>query len=397
MSTCVTLIPAMSQILDRVLAAARQLGASDVHLKAGLPPIFRIKGDLRTVRDVPALTREAIAQFAVHMMNDRQRADFETNLDIDLAYGTPDGVRYRVNLFQQRGSVGMVLRLIPPEVPPFDRLNLPQTVLDLIGNNHRGVILVTGATGSGKSTSLAAMIDYVNTQHAFHIVTIEDPIEYTFRDKRSVLNQREIGFDTMSFARALRAALRQDPDVILVGEMRDFETAQIAMTAAETGHLVLSTLHTVDATETINRIVSMFPTHQQQQARLTLASVLRGVISQRLLPRADGKGMVPALEIMVNTERIREMIEEPTRTREIKDAISEGLHPYGMITFDQSLASLVKQRLVTYEEAVKHSTSPSDFALLFRGVSGTSSGWAANNAGDAKGADNEFEIEHFDK
>src|SRR5512138_2770589 len=380
----------MSQILDRVLTAARQLGASDVHLKAGLPPIFRIKGDLRTVRDVPALTREAIAQFAVHMMNDRQRADFEQNLDIDLAYGTPDGVRYRVNLFQQRGSVGMVLRLIPPEVPPFDRLNLPQTVLDLVGNNHRGVILVTGATGSGKSTSLAAMIDYVNTQHALHIVTIEDPIEYTFRDKRSVLNQREIGFDTMSFARALRAALRQDPDVILVGEMRDFETAQIAMTAAETGHLVLSTLHTVDATETISRIISMFPTHQQQQARLTLASVLRGVISQRLLPRADGKGMVPALEIMVNTERVREMIEEPTRTREIKDAIAEGLHPYGMVTFDQSLASLVKQRLVTYEEAVKHSTSPSDFALLFRGVSGTSSGFA-----ETKGAGNDdFEIEH---
>ena len=185
-------------------------------------------------------------------------------------------------------------------------------------------MLVTGATGSGKSTTLAAMIDYINTQHAYHIVTIEDPIEYTFRDKRSVLNQREIGFDTMSFARALRAALRQDPDVILVGEMRDFETAQIAMTAAETGHLVLSTLHTVDATETINRIVSMFPTHQQQQARLTLASVLRGVISQRLLPRADGKGMVPALEIMVNTERVREMIEEPTRTREIKDAICRG-------------------------------------------------------------------------
>jgi twitching motility protein PilT len=389
----------MSQILDRVLTAARQLGASDVHLKAGLPPIFRIKGDLRTVRDVPALTREAIAQFAVHMMNDRQRADFEQHLDIDLAYGTPDGVRYRVNLFQQRGSVGMVLRLIPPEVPPFDRLNLPQAVLDLT-NHARGIVLVTGATGSGKSTTLAAMIDYINTQQAYHIVTVEDPIEYTFRDKRSVLNQREIGFDTMSFSRALRAALRQDPDVILVGEMRDFETAEIAMTAAETGHLVLSTLHTVDATETVNRIISMFPTHQQQQARLSLASVLRGVISQRLLPRADGKGMVPAMELMVNTERIRELIEEPTRTREIKNAIQEGLHPYGMMTFDQSLAGLVKQRLVTYDEAVKHSTSPSDFALLFRGVSGSAQkSWTPGSGDSTIGApgNDEFEIDRFDK
>jgi twitching motility protein PilT len=390
---------AMSQILDRVLAAARQLGASDVHLKAGLPPIFRIKGDLRTVRDVPALTRESIAQFAVHMMNDRQRAEFEQHLDIDLAYGTPDGVRYRVNLFQQRGSVGMVMRLIPPEVPPFDRLNLPQAVLDL-ANHSRGIVLVTGATGSGKSTTLAAMIDYINTQSAFHIVTVEDPIEYTFRDKRSVLNQRELGFDTMSFSRALRAALRQDPDVILVGEMRDFETAEIAITAAETGHLVLSTLHTVDATETVNRIVTMFPTHQQMQARLSLASVLRGVISQRLLPRADGKGMVPALEVMVNTERVREMIEDPLRTREIKTAISEGLHPYGMMTFDQSLANLVKQRHVTYEEAVKHSTSPSDFALLFRGVSNShQQGWSPGSAADPQPGvtGHEFEIESFDK
>jgi twitching motility protein PilT len=395
----------MSQILDRVLNAARQLGASDVHLKAGLPPIFRIKGDLRTVRDVPALTREAIASFAVHMMSDRQRADFEQNLDLDLAYGTPDGVRYRVNLFQQRGSIGMVLRLIPPEVPPFDRLNLPQAVLDLAGHT-RGVILVTGATGSGKSTTLAAMIDYINTQQAYHIVTIEDPIEYTFRDKRSVVNQREVGFDTMSFARALRSALRQDPDVILVGEMRDYETAQIALTAAETGHLVLSTLHTVDATETINRIVSMSPTHQQLQIRLSLGATLAGVISQRLLPRADGKGMVPALEIMVNTDRVREMIEDPNRTREIKDAIAEGLHPYGMITFDQSLANLVKQRLVTYEEAIKHSTSPSDFALLFRGVSGgANTSWQAGASPAAASPDpgpgaignDEFEIDRFTK
>lgn len=389
----------MSQILDRVLSAARQLGASDVHLKAGLPPIFRIKGDLRTVKDVPALTREAIAGFAVHVMNDKQRGDFEEHLDIDLAYGTPDGVRYRVNVFQQRGSIGMVLRLIPPEVPPFERLNLPAAVLDLAGHS-RGVVLVTGATGSGKSTTLAAMIDFINQQHAYHIVTIEDPIEYTFRDKRSVVNQREIGFDTMSFSRALRAAMRQDPDVILVGEMRDFETAQIAITAAETGHMVLSTLHTGDATETISRIISMYPTHQQAQARLSLGSVLRGVVSQRLLPRADGKGMVPAVEVMVNTERVREMIEDPARTREIKTAISEGLHPYGMTSFDQSLAALVKDQLVTYEEAIKHSSSPSDFALLFRGVSGTASSWrGASTTGPTLGAmsHDEFEIERFDK
>src|SRR5689334_14614472 len=370
----------MTQLLDRVLAAARQLGASDVHLKAGLPPIFRIKGELRTVRDVPPLTKEVIAAFALHMMNERQKHEFETQFDIDLAYGTPDGVRYRVNVFQQRGQVGIVMRLIPPEVPSFERLNLPPQVLKL-ADEMRGLVLVTGITGSGKSTTLAAMIDYINTRQACHIVTVEDPIEYTFRDKRSVINQREIGFDTQSFSRALRAALRQDPDVILVGEMRDQETAAIAMTAAETGHLVLSTLHTADATETINRIISMYPSHQQQQARLSVAAVLKGVISQRLLPRADGKGMVPALEIMVNTERVREMIEDPVRTREIKDAIAQGLHPYGMITFDQSLAELVKQKMITYDEAVKHSSSPSDFALLFRGVSGGSAPYSGRAGG----------------
>src|SRR5689334_4973591 len=244
----------MTQLLDRVLAAARQLGASDVHLKAGLPPIFRIKGELRTVRDVPPLTKEVIAAFALHMMNERQRTEFENTFDVDLAYGTADGSRYRVNCFQQRGAVGIVMRLIPPEVPSFERLNLPPAVLKL-SDEMRGLVLVTGITGSGKSTTLAAMIDYINTRQACHIVTVEDPIEYTFRDKRSVINQREIGFDTKSFSKALRAALRQDPDVILVGEMRDQETAAIAMTAAETGHLVLSTLHTADATETVNRII----------------------------------------------------------------------------------------------------------------------------------------------
>jgi twitching motility protein PilT len=391
----------MSQVMDRVLNAARQLGASDVHLKAGLPPIFRIKGELRTVRDVPPLTRESIATFAVHMMNERQRQEFETTMDVDLAYGTSDGVRYRVNLFQQRGTVGMVLRLIPPEVPPFERLNLAETILKL-AQEQRGLILVTGVTGSGKSTTLAAMVDYINQQKAVHIVTIEDPIEYAFRDKRSVINQREVGFDTRSFAKALRAALRQDPDVILVGEMRDLETTEIAMTAAETGHLVLSTLHTVDATETIGRIISMFPTHQQAQARLALGGILRGVISQRLLPRADGKGMVPAIEIMTYTERIREMIEDPQRTREIKDAISQGKHPYGMQSFDQSLAQLVKEKLVTYEMALKNSSNPSDFALLFRGVSGGGGDeWqqeqVAKQAGGGHGGSSDLDIDRFGK
>jgi twitching motility protein PilT len=277
-------------------------------------------------------------------------------------------VRYRVNVFTQRGQVGMVMRLIPPDVPPFERLNLPSVVLKL-ADEERGLILVTGITGSGKSTTLAAMLDAINSKRAAHIVTIEDPIEYAFRDKRSVVNQRELGFDTTSFSRALRAALRQDPDVILVGEMRDLETVEIAMVAAETGHLVLSTLHTVDAVETVNRIISIFPPHQQSQVRMQLAGILRGVISQRLVQRADGKGMVPAVEVLVQTARVRELVEDPVRTKELHDAIKEGRHPYGMVSFDQSLTELVQRRLVTYEEAVRQSTNPDDFALYFRGVS----------------------------
>jgi twitching motility protein PilT len=358
----------MNTVLDRVLQAARQLGASDVHLKAGLPPIFRIKGDLRTVRDVPPLSKEAVQEFAFHMMNPRQKDIFEKTWDVDLAYATPDGVRYRVNVLQQRGMVGVVMRLIPPEVPSFEKLNLPKKVLEL-AEEHRGLILVTGITGSGKSTTLAAMVDYINASRACHIVTIEDPVEYAFKDRRSVINQREIGFDTSSFAKALRAALRQDPDVILVGEMRDLETTEIGITAAETGHLVLSTLHTTDAMETVNRIVSLYPPHQQAQARLQLCTALKAVISQRLVARADGKGMVPAIEILVSTARVRELIADPKRTREIHDAIAQGRETYGMISFDQSLTELVHKKFVTYQEALSASSNPDDFALYFRGVS----------------------------
>ncbi len=357
----------MNSIFDRVLQAARQLGASDVHLKVGLPPIFRIKGDLRTVRDVPPLSRDVIQTFALDMMNERQRETFESAWDVDLAYATSDGARYRVNVFQQRGNIGLVMRLIPPDVPPFEKLSLPRVVLDL-ADNERGLVLVTGVTGSGKSTTLAAMVDSINARRACHIVTVEDPIEYAFKDKRSVVNQREIGFDTLSFSKALRAALRQDPDVILVGEMRDLETIEIAMTAAETGHLVLSTLHTLDAVETVNRVVSVYPPHQQDQARLQLAGVLKGVMSQRLVPRADGKGMIPAVEVLVNTARVRELIADPKRTREIRDAIATGREPYGMVSFDQSLMDLVHRKLVTYEEALAQATNPDDFALRYRGI-----------------------------
>jgi twitching motility protein PilT len=358
---------AMNQILDHVLGAARQLGASDVHLKSGLPPVFRIKGDLRTLRDTPPLTAEVIATFAVNLMNDKQRDHFDKHHDADLSYGTPDGVRYRVNVFKQRGQTGMVLRIIPAEVPTFDRLNLPATVQKL-AEEQRGLILVTGITGSGKSTTLAAMIDFINRARAAHIVTVEDPIEFMHRDRRSVVNQREVGFDAESFARALRAALRQDPDVILVGEMRDEETIETALHAAETGHLVMSTLHTLDAVETVNRIIGMFPPHQQQQIRLALAAVLKGIVSQRLVARADGKGMVPAVEILVQTARTRELMEDPKRTREIRDAIAGGRNPYGMMTFDQCLTDLVQKRLITYETALASSTTPDDFALYFRGV-----------------------------
>jgi twitching motility protein PilT len=358
----------MTSVLDKVLGAARQLGASDVHLKVGLPPIFRVKGDLRTVANVPPLTKESIEEFGFGMMNPRQRDIFDKNWDVDLAYSTQEGYRYRVNILQQRGLMGVVMRLIPPNVPPFERLNLPPKVLEL-ADEERGLVLVTGITGSGKSTTLAAMVDYINSNRAVHIITIEDPIEYAFKDRRSVINQREIGFDTTSFARAQRASLRQDPDVILVGEMRDLETTEIALTAAETGHLVLSTLHTVDAVETVNRIVALYPPHQQGQARLQLCAVLKGVVSQRLVTRADKMGMVPAVEILINTARVKELIADSKRTREIHEAIATGRDPYGMISFDQSLTELVKNRFVTYDEALANATNADDFALFFRGVS----------------------------
>jgi len=357
--------------LDEILKIALKGGASDIHLKSGLPPMFRVDGALVPLKNGERLMSEDIQKMAFSIMNPVQKTRFEEYREADLAYGIPGLGRFRVNVFQQRGTVGIVFRVIPFGVKTIDQLHLPK-VVEKIAEEHRGLILVTGTTGSGKSTTLASMIEYINTQRTAHIMTIEDPIEFLIRDRRSIVNQREIGVDTQSFANALRAALRQDPDVILVGEMRDFETIETALTAAETGHLVMSTLHTLDATETINRIISVFPPYQQKQVRLQLATILKSVISQRLVPRADGKGRVPALEVMVSTARIKECISDKDRTKEIPDAISKGFTTYGMQTFDQSLMSHVKAGLITYEEALKHVSNADDFALRFRGIASTS-------------------------
>jgi twitching motility protein PilT len=279
--------------------------------------------------------------------------------------------RFRVNLFLQRSTIGIAIRVISIGTLSFEELHLPE-VIEKMALETRGLILCTGTTGSGKSTTLASIVDYINHNRSCHILTIEDPIEFLLRDKKSIINQREIGADTSTFAGALKSALRQDPDVILVGEMRDFDTVETAIMAAETGHLVLSTLHTLDAAETINRIIGVFPPYQHKQVRIQLGSILKGVISQRLVPRSDGTGRVPAVEVMINTTRIREYIEDKDKTRKIREAIAQGHVSYGMQTFDQSLMALHKDNLISMEEALRQASNPDDFALRVRGVSSTS-------------------------
>jgi twitching motility protein PilT len=300
-----------------------------------------------------------------------QREKFKENHELDLAYSVAGLGRFRCNVFQQRGTVGVVLRVIPTRIRNIDELGLPP-VLKRIASEERGLVLVTGTTGSGKSTTLAAMIDYINTTRAAHIMTVEDPIEYLHRDHHSIVNQREVAVDTSSFSLALRSALRQDPDVILVGEMRDFETVETALLAAETGHLVLSTLHTLDATETVNRIIAVFPPHQQRQIRIQLASVLKAAISQRLLPRADAVGRVPAVEVMVSTAFIRDCIVDKDKTSMIHGAIAAGTSQYGMQTFDQSIFGLYQHGLVTLDEALRWASNVDEFKLKVQGIATTS-------------------------
>jgi twitching motility protein PilT len=374
--------------LNEILQIALRGGASDIHLKAGLPPMFRVDGSLVPLKDGKRMPPEEVARMAFGIMNEFQKDKFKTSNEVDLAYGVPGLGRFRVNVFQQRGTIGAVLRVIPFKILSIKELMLPP-VLEKIALEERGLILVTGTTGSGKSTTLAAMIDHINATETNHILTVEDPIEFLIRDKRSIVNQREVGVDTNNFHQALKSALRQDPDVVLVGEMRDLETIETALLAAETGHLVMSTLHTLDAAETINRIISSFPPHQQKQVRIQLASVLKAVVSQRLVPRADGKGRVAAVEIMKVTARIREMVEDKDRTKEIPDAIAQGHVSYGMQTFDQSLMMLVRQQAITYQEALRQASNPDDFALRYQGISSTSdSKWDDfdNHPGEEKAA-----------
>jgi twitching motility protein PilT len=353
--------------INDLLKIAVERKASDLHLKVGSHPIIRIDGELVQLGEIKRLMQEDSIAMAFSIMNARQKQRFKEELEIDIAYSVPGLGRFRCNIFQQRGTVGLVLRVIPARIKTIRELMLPQ-VLSEICEERRGLVLCTGTTGSGKSTTLAAMIDAINGARTEHIVTIEDPIEFLHRDKRSIVNQREVDVDTRSFSYALRSALRQDPDVILVGEMRDYETIETALLAAETGHLVFSTLHTLDATETINRIIAVFPPHHQKQIRIQLGQVLRAVISMRLLPRSDGIGRVPAVEVMRVTPYIRDCIETKEKTKYIRDQIALGTSQYGMQTFDQSLFQLYKNGLITLEEALRRASNPDEFRLKVEGV-----------------------------
>ncbi len=356
--------------IDELLKIAIESDASDLHLKAGNFPIIRVHGKLKLLTSFPRLTVKDTFDLADQITNDYQKDLLEKEMDLDLAYSVAGFGRFRGSVYHQRGSVAIVLRVIPLEVKTIKELLLPE-ILEKTALEQRGLVLVTGTTGSGKTTTLAAMIDYINMHRVENIITIEDPIEYLHRDKKSTISQREVGMDVLDFSRGLRASLREDPDVILVGEMRDRETIETALLAAETGHLVLSTLHTLDAPETINRIVSVFAPHHQRQIRLQLASILKSVISMRLIPTKDGSGRVPAVEVMVNTPYISDCIQDREKTVLIRDAIAAGVSQYGMQTFDQSIYMLYKEGYISYEQGLRYSSSPDNFKLRVMGIRST--------------------------
>jgi twitching motility protein PilT len=347
--------------LDGVLHTLVERRGSDLHLTAGTPPVIRVDGELEPLEDYPRLTPRELQKAVYSILTQRQRETFENELELDLSYSIPGHSRFRVNVFQQRDSMGAVMRVIPYEILPIEKLGIPAQATNF-AYLPRGFVLVTGPTGSGKSTTLASLIDVVNTERSCHIMTVEDPIEFLHRHKRSIVNQRELGTDTHSFGAALKHVLRQDPDVILVGELRDLETIQVALTAAETGHLVFGTLHTQDAPQTIDRIIDVFPPHQQEQIRVMLAGALQGVVTQQLLKRADGSGRVVACEVMMATSAIRNLIREG-KTHQMYSAIQAGKQ-HGMVTMDQSLADLVHKHVVTYDQALERCNNVNDFNRL---------------------------------
>jgi twitching motility protein PilT len=352
---------------DGLITAAAARGASDIHLRAGHVPLVRRDGELERWTQVQPISASDLEGLANRMLSPMHRERLKTALEVDVAWQAPGVGRCRASVFHQRGTIAISLRLIPAKVPSLETLGLPPSVVELSAES-RGLVLVTGVTGSGKSTTLAALVDLVNRTRALHILTIEDPIEFVHQDAKAVITQREIGFDTMSYPSGLRSALRQDPDVILIGEMRDQETIETALVAAETGHLVFATLHTLDAPETVNRIIAAFPPHQQGQVRLQLARVLRAAISQRLLPRADGSGRALATEVLIGTPFVKDCIADPAKTSLIGDAIASGGSQYGMQTFDQSILALCQQNIVTIEEALHWVTNVEEFKMRLRGI-----------------------------
>ena len=337
--------------------------ASDIHIQAGAPPYMRIDGALKAYEGVPTLTAQQTEQIVLAMMNEAQRELFMHRHELDFAFTLPELARFRCNAFRQRGSVGMVMRVVQDSIPSFDTLGLPPATIAEFISQPRGLVLVTGPTGHGKSTTLAAMVDHINRKQPRNIITIEDPIEFLHSNQRSMVVQREVGLDTADFASALKYAMRQDPDVIMIGEMRDRATVEAAITAAQTGHLVLSTLHTLDAMRTINRIIDFFPPHEHDQIRLLLAESLLGIISQRLLPRADGEGRALALEILINTPLIRDYLRDEEKTSLIKDVLIED-NIRGMHTFDQHLVELFLQKRINKEDAMEMATSPHEFQVM---------------------------------
>ena len=356
----------ITSVLEKMIAAR----ASDLHLKAGTPPVVRVDGILYTL-DEPAPTAQDLRDATNHLLNPEQREHFATHSEIDLAFGISGLARFRANIFMQRGTPALALRHVPVEIPSFEDLGLPAAVREL-AFAPRGLVLVTGRTGSGKSTTLAAMIDAVNRTTTRNIITIEDPIEFLHRDRMSFIHQREVGLDTKSFHEGLRYVLRQDPDIILVGEIRNLETMSTALMAADTGHLVMSTLHTTDVVQTVQRIISFYPPHQHDEVRMSLAANLSAVVSQRLIPRRDGAGRAPACEILINTPTVRELLLDPEKLPMLHDLVAEGGTQYGMQTFDQSVFALLRDGVITEEEALRNCSNPNELQLKLKGFSATS-------------------------